>query len=104
MYIAVYIVAVAVFIFMSVVYISDMKNRDISLAENAGKLKKRLKAAAFTASAVNAVLGIADIARILKSDMFVHIFLFIGIVSAVETVIYLLYMLSLIHISEPTRP
>lgn len=31
MYIAVYIVAVAVFIFMSVVYISDMKNRDISL-------------------------------------------------------------------------
>mgnify|MGYP000841315179 FL=1 len=92
MYIAVYIVAVAVFIFMSAVYISDMKNRDISLAENAGKLKKRLKTAAFTASAVNAVLGIADIARILKSDMFVHIFLFIGIVSAVETVIYLLYM------------
>lgn len=37
-------------------------------------------------------MGIADIARILKSDMFVHIFLFIGIVSAVETVIYLLYM------------
>ena len=29
MYIAVYIVAVAVFIFMSAVYISDMKNRDI---------------------------------------------------------------------------
>lgn len=92
MYIIIYITTILLFIFMSVVYISGMKNRDISSVKDIGKFRKHLKTAAFVAAAVNAMLGLADLIGIIKSDMFERIFLFAGIISVAETVIYLLYM------------
>lgn len=92
MYIIIYIISILLFIFMSAVFIGDMKNRKESLAKADCKYKKHLKVAAFVAAAVNAMLGFADLIGIIKSDMFERIFLFSGIISVAETVIYILYM------------
>ncbi len=84
----IYLLAIIFLCFSSIVYIKSAK--DIEKGKPS-PISKKLTIAAFISAGINLIIGIISLSGVLDREMFGNIFLFCGIMSVLETGIYLLY-------------